>query len=164
MSLSLVAPNAALGVPRGCPAHPSPCHQLRLNFGEKAVASTPVPVPVPLCPAGLGRRTQERPQASPCPTAVDPHCPLLLIRKCPISGFVLTGVFLSEKREKNHSIGFESQEWEQEPTPEDKCSGLCRTQILENNNKYVRLVLKPRAQGCIPARCCESLSQGSCEG
>lgn len=79
------------------------------------MASTPILVPVPLCPVGLGRRTQERPQASPCPIVVDPRCPLLLVGKCPISGFVPTGVVLSEKREKNHSIGFESQEWEQEP-------------------------------------------------
>lgn len=43
--------------------------------------------------------------------------------------------FLSEKYGKNRSIGFESQEWEQEPTLEDKCSDLYRTQITENNNK-----------------------------
>lgn len=43
--------------------------------------------------------------------------------------------FLPEKYGKNHSIGFESPEWEQEPAPEDKCSDLYCTQITENNNK-----------------------------
>lgn len=43
--------------------------------------------------------------------------------------------FFCQVRKKNHSIGFESHESEQEPTPEDKCSDLYCTQITENNNK-----------------------------
>lgn len=69
------------------------------------------------------------------PIAVDPRFPQILFRKCPVSGFVPTGFFLSEKYGKNHSIGFESHEWEQEPTPGGKCSDLYCTQITENNNK-----------------------------
>lgn len=42
---------------------------------------------------------------------------------------------LSEKDGKNHPIGFESHEWEQEPTPEDKCSDLYLARITENDNK-----------------------------
>lgn len=102
------------------------------------MASSVIFIHVPLCVAGTG---EEVPRNA--------HKPFLPLRWILVShrsslenalyqvSFPLFFFFffLPEKYAENHSIGFEPHEWEQEPTPEDKCSDLYRTQITENNNK-----------------------------